>query len=155
MLVSEFMTRGVISLNENSTVEEAANLMIEKGFGGIPVVDSTFKLVGILTESDFLGKDKDLPNAAASLKRVLGQIYYSGDVEDIFIQSKNKSIREVMTGSPVTLHPGDSLSDAVNLITRSARKRIPVVENDKLVGIVTRHDIVRAYTMLKSERPHV
>lgn len=154
MNVSEFMTKEVISLAEDRTVEEAARLMMEKNISALPIVDSTNKLVGILTESDFIGRDADIPHALASLKRVLGQVFYSGNIESLFNESKNKPLKAVMTELPKTIGPDNTLSDAVNMMTRHDLKRIPVVQNKILVGIITRHDIVKAFTLMDKDSSH-
>lgn len=151
MFVSEFMTKEVISLTEERTVEEAAKLMMEKNISALPITDANQKITGILTESDFIGRDADIPHALASLKRVLGQVFYAGDIESLFKQSKNKSLKSVMTEMPKTIGPENTLSDAVNMMTRHELKRIPVVEKGKLVGIITRHDIVRAFTLIDKD----
>lgn len=151
MNVSEFMTKEVISLTEDRTVEEAARLMMDKNIGALPIVDSQKKLVGIITESDFIGRDADIPHALASLKRVLGQVFYSGNIETLFNESRSKTLRAVMTELPKTISPENTLSDAVNMMTRHELKRIPVVQKGILVGIITRHDIVKAFTLLDKD----
>ena len=72
MKANDFMTKSVISCKQTQTVEEAASLMSDKGFSVMPVVDDAGKLVGILTESDFVGKDANVPRAMVSMKRLLG-----------------------------------------------------------------------------------
>lgn len=149
MKVSEFMTKNVISLSTDKTVQDAAEIMIAKNISVIPVVDSNSKLVGIITESDFIAKDAEIPHALASIKRLLGQIFYHSDVENIFENAKTMTLDKVMSHNPRTVGPDDGLSDVVDMMSRFHLKRVPVVQGGELVGIITRHDIMRAFTMLK------
>lgn len=149
MKASQFMTKEVTSLTPDKTVEDAAAMMLEKNISVIPVVDSTLNLVGIITESDFIGKKAEIPHALASLKRLLGHIFYHEGVEDIFIQAKTMLLEKVMSRNPKTINPNDSLNDVVDKMSKYNLKRVPVVQDGKLVGIITRHDILRAFIMLK------
>lgn len=143
------MTKEVTSLTPDKTVQDAAAMMLEKNISVIPVVDSTLNLVGIITESDFIGKKVEIPHALASFKRLLGHIFYHEGVEDIFIQAKTTVLEKVMSRNPKTINPDDSLNDVVDKMSKYNLKRVPVVQDGKLVGIITRHDILRAFIMLQ------
>jgi CBS domain-containing protein len=145
---SEFMTKEVISLTPDKTVEDAAKLMLKKNISIVPIVDSTSHLVGVVTESDFIGKNADIPHALASIKRLLGQIFYHDGVEQIFQNAKKMALEKVMSNNPKFASPDDSLDKIVDQMGRFNLKRIPVVKDGKLVGVITRHDIIRAFTML-------
>ncbi len=148
MKASEFMTKEVISLTPDKTVEDAAKLMLKKNISIVPIVDSTSHLVGVVTESDFIGKNADIPHALASIKRLLGQIFYHDGVEQIFQNAKKMALEKVMSNNPKFASPDDSLDKIVDQMGRFNLKRIPVVKDGKLVGVITRHDIIRAFTML-------
>ena len=145
MKVNEFMTKNVISCHQDQTVEEAAKIMAEKGFSVMPVVDNEKNLVGILTESDFVGKNANIPHALASIKELFGQIFYFNDVEPIYKKAKKRKLSEVMTKKPMTLNPDSSLSTVVDLMNSKGLKRIPIVNENKIVGIVTRKDLLKAF----------
>lgn len=149
MKAYEFMTKEVITLTPDKTVQDAATIMLEKNISVIPVVDSTSNLVGIITESDFIGKKAEIPHALASFKRLLGHIFYHEGVEDIFKEAKTMVLEKVMSRYPKTIHPNDNLNDVVDKMSKYNLKRVPVVEDGKLVGIITRHDILRAFIMLQ------
>lgn len=152
MKVSEFMTKEVISIPSGHTVEDAAKLMLDKNISTLPIVDSQAHLVGILTESDFIGQDANIPHALASIKKVLGQIFYNDDVEDLYRRVKDCPLEKVMTRNPHTVTPDHSLSDVVSLMNSYELKRIPVIENQKLIGMITLHDVIRAFTMISSSK---
>lgn len=148
MKASEFMTKDVFSLTTDKTVQDAATLMLEHNISVIPVVDSAKNLVGIITESDFIGKDAHIPHALASIKRLLGQIFYHEGVEEIFMRAKNMVLENVMSRYPKTVSPDQSLNDVVDMMGKYNLKRVPVAQQGKLVGIITRHDILRAFMKL-------
>jgi CBS domain-containing protein len=143
------MTKNVIFLNPTQTVEEAAQLMLKKDISALPIVDSNSHLIGIITESDFVGKEANIPHALASIKRLLGQVFYFDEVESLFLKAKTMPVENIMTKFPKTVTPDFSLTDVVNIMIRHNLKRIPVVEDEKLVGIITRKDIMRAFTLVK------
>ena len=149
MIAQDFMTKNVISCKKTQTVEEAAALMIENGFSVMPVVNDDGSLVGILTESDFINKDVNIPHAMASMKRLLGVTHYEGDIEEIYASAKKKKFEEVMTKHPITITPETTLHAIVNLMESKKLKRLPVVQNKKLVGIVTRKDLLHAFQLIK------
>lgn len=149
MKVSEFMTKDVISLTADHTVEEAAKLMLEKNISVIPITDSAANLIGIITESDFIGRDAHIPHALAAIKRLLGQIFYDRGVENIFQKAKTMPLEKVMTTNPKTVDSDYTLDDVINMMITYKLKRIPVVQNGKLVGIITRHDILKAFTLIE------
>lgn len=148
MKVKEFMTKNVITCKESQLVEEGAFIMSQEGFSVMPVVDENNKLTGIITESDFVGKDVKIPHSMASLKRVLGENHYEGNIEEIYTRAKKRKLSEVMTKFPVTASPEDTLSSLVSKMTHKNLKRIPVVEDDKIVGIVTRKDLIKAFNLM-------
>lgn len=141
----DFMTKNVFSCSQNQTVKEAATLMSEKGFSVVPIVDDKEKLVGIVTESDFIGKDIDIPHAVVSIKRVLGENHYHGDIEAIYTRAAKRKLSEVMTKNPIVVEPQSSLSFVFGKMANKDLKRLPVVENEKIVGIITRKDIIKAF----------
>lgn len=148
MIVSQFMTTNIFSLAADKTIQDAAELMIGKDISAVPIVDSTSNLVGIITESDFIGKNANIPHALASIKRLLGQLFYHEGVEEIFKKAKTMRLEEVMTRNPKTITPYQSLNDVVDMMSKYNLKRVPVAEGTKLVGMVTRHDILKAFMMI-------
>jgi CBS domain-containing protein len=146
---SEFMTKNVITCNENQTVEEAATIMAEKGFSVMPVVNDAGELVGIITESDFVSKTKSVPHAMASLKVLFGKSYNSQDVEEIYKEAKSKKLSEVMTKNPKTVDSDETLDEVVSFMGEKDIKRVPVVDGGKVVGIITRKNLISAFTKVK------
>ncbi len=153
MLVKEVMTTNVISCKYNQTVSDAAHKMLENRVGGLPIVDEEDHLVGIITESDFVGKKVDVPHALVSLTKLLGETFHYTDIEEIFRKSKHKLLDNVMTKPPYSTTPNASITDVENIMIKKHIHRLPVVDNGKLVGIITRRDILRSFT--KSEEDYI
>ncbi|MGE4518112.1 MAG: CBS domain-containing protein [Desulfobacteraceae bacterium] len=149
MKISEFMTTDVISCSADKKLKEAAQIMIEKGLSVLPVVDSDNKLIGIITESDFVGKEVEVPHAMATVKMLFGQAHYHGNIEEVYKKAKDQPLEKVMTRHPVTISPDESLTGLVELMSSRDLKRVPVVKDKKLVGIVTRKDLIKAFSMVE------
>lgn len=148
MKVNEFMSKEVITCQADNTVSDAASLMADKGFSVLPIVDAENKLIGILTESDFVGKEVDIPHALVSIKQLFGQNYHLGEVEDVYARAKDTKIGDVMSKRVTTVKPDSSLTEVVELMVAKHLKRLPVVENGVLVGIITRKDLLKAFNTL-------
>lgn len=150
MLTKEFMTAEVISCTPDDTVETAARIMVSKGFSVVPVTDENDELLGIVTESDFVGKEIEIPHALASIKQMFGQNFFFKDIEQVYLDAKNKTLATIMSPSPKSIHPDSSLSEVVQLMLTKNYKKLPVVDGRKLVGIVTRKDLIKAFNILNS-----
>ncbi len=148
MIVSEFMSPLPITCYEDQTVEEAAKVMVQEGFSAIPVVNRQKKLVGILTQSDFVGKEVTVPHALASIKQLFGQLYYFRDIEPIYNSAKKRKLSEVMSKNPTAVGPNSSLTDVVNIMNTRGFKRLPVVDGESVVGIVTRKNLLKAFLVV-------
>ena len=146
MKVSDVMKTKLITLNPNQTIQEAAKKMIDYRISILPVVDGNNCLKGLLTESDFLGQEIEVPHALASIKQLFGQSFYFKKVEEIYEKSKKKKVQEVMTKNLKTIAPDQSLNQLANMMMKTQLKRIPVVENGVIVGIITRKDLIRVFS---------
>lgn len=150
MLTKDFMTTNVVTCSPEQTVGDAAKIMVENGFSVIPVVDENEDVVGIVTESDFVGKEIEIPHALASIKQLFGQNFFFKDIEKVYENSKNLKLSKVMSGMPVSVNPDTPLSEVVQLMLTKNKKKLPVTEGRKLVGIVTRKDLIKAFQMLNN-----
>jgi CBS domain-containing protein len=142
MKVKDVMTSRVITIGPDATVRDAAKLMLDKGISGLPVVDAGGDLVGVVTEGDFLRRAE----IGTGKKRSLWQdiLLGPGRLAEEYVQSHGRHIKDVMTPKPYTTVQDASLEDVVALMEKRAIKRVPVVENGKIVGIVSRSNLIRA-----------
>ena len=140
MNIRKLMTTELITVGPNSSLKEAARRMIESGVSGLVVTDDGGDLVGVITEADFVKAESDRrATKRARLLRWFGR----DDIEEI--SSTERLVADVMTSDVVTLGPDADHAEVARLMRRAGVKRIPIVEEGRLVGIVSRSDILRAF----------
>jgi CBS domain-containing protein len=144
MIVRDFMTRQVVSIAPDASVVEAARLMLEHQVSGLPVVDAAHHVAGVVSEHDLLRRresDKD-KKQSHWLQLMIDRARFA----DESARFHDRKVEEVMTPNPVTVAPSSSLGEACRLIEERGIKRLPVVQNGELVGIIARADLVRAFS---------
>jgi CBS domain-containing protein len=156
--VEDFMTRGVLTIAPDATILAAAKLMLEHHVGALPVVDASARIVGIISESDLLrddGKSDDGKGADGSpwLQMMAEPDGLPGEPSKLCA----RQISAVMTRALVSIAPNASIAQACRLMQQRRVKRLPVVENERLVGLITRTDLLRAFaqSIEKSAPPPV
>ena len=143
MNVSDIMTRSVISVREDATIFEAIRLMLQHKISGLVVLDEKDQLTGIVTEGDFLRRKE-----AGTQKRRSRWIQFlvgPGTLADEYVQSTGRKVSEVMTRSVYSVTEDAPLSEAVQLMEHYRVKRLPVVHDGKVIGIVSRANFLRAF----------
>lgn len=139
MKVSRAMTRKVISVEPDASIADAARLMVEHRISGLPVVDRDGNLKGVVTERDFLRRD-DKPQRPRWLEFAIGALPFNSE----FASFQQRKIADVMSTNPVTVEADAPLEAAVRLIDQHDIKRLPVMQDGRMVGIIARADLVRA-----------
>lgn len=142
MKVSDIMTPHVLSVPPEESVVTAAQLMLEKRISGLPVIDAGGKLVGIVTEGDFLRRAET--GTRRQRPRWIEFFMGPGRLADEYVRLSGRKVGDVMTGEVQTVAPDASLEQIVRLMERHRIKRVPVVHDGKVVGIVTRANLLRA-----------
>jgi CBS domain-containing protein len=142
MKAEDVMTRDVISIDPDSTVLQAARLMLQHRISGLPVIDADGKLVGVLSEGDFLRRRET--NTEKRRSRWLEFLMGPGRIAAEYTHSHGCKVSEAMTKNPQTVSETASLEDIVELMERHRIKRVPVLCGDEVVGIVTRSNLMRA-----------
>jgi CBS domain-containing protein len=132
MLVKDVMTREVAVVGPATPVEEALHLLVARRVTTLPVTDDDGRVVGILSEADLLGHllSRD-PRAH--------QIPVRAETED-----PPRLVRDLMSGAPRVTRPDEDVSDLAAVMARHRWKSVPVVEDGRLVGVVSRSDVLRA-----------
>jgi CBS domain-containing protein len=149
MNVRDVMSRGVITVRSETPLKEVARLMVERGISGVPVVDDDGVVVGVVSEADFVIKER---GAEAIHHRLLaGLIGDSQKAESQFAKVVAERAGSAMTSPAITIEGGAELRDAAALMVDRRVNRLPVVEAGRLVGIVSRADLVRAYLRSDAE----
>jgi CBS domain-containing protein len=146
MLVKQVMHTPVITVLPSATVAEAARIMLDHGISGLPVVDSSGRLRGIVTEGDFLRRTE----LGTELQRPRWLEYFldTGKLAEEYAHAHGRKVEEVMRPEPITCRPDESLETIVDLMERRHIKRLPVLENGRVVGIISRSDLLRALLSL-------
>jgi len=142
MKVKDVMTRRVVALPPNSTVLEAAGLMLKRRISGLPVIEVNGELIGIVTEGDLLRRSETATEKHRP--RWLQFLLGPGRAAEEFTRAHGRRVEEVMTQSPYTITEEADLEDAVTLMEGHNVKRLPVMRNNKLVGILSRANVLGA-----------
>ena len=140
--VQAIMTPKPQIIGPDAKIWEAANTMLDRRVSGLPVVDKTGTLVGIISESDFLRRGEIHTEARRGVWRTL--FSSPGRLAEDYAKAFGKQVDEVMSTSVVTVAPDVGMDVAAKLMAEKNIKRLPVVENGRIVGIVTRSDIMAA-----------
>lgn len=141
---SDIMTTDVVTVTTGTSVEEAAQIMSEHEISGLPVVDEEGKLAGILSERDLIIKDKKLH--FPDYINVLGGIFYLDSYKKFkeeFRKYIALNVEEMMTEDVITIEPGDTVEEIATLMVEEDINRVPVVKEGKVVGIVTRGNLLK------------
>ena len=149
MRAHQIMTRTVISVTPETKIVDAANTMLQKHISGLPVVDATGKLVGIVSEGDFIRRSEigTQRKRGRFLKFILGPGKEAAD----FVHEHGRKIGEIMTPQPLTITEDTPLDEIADLMEKNGVKRLPVMRADKIVGIVTRSNLLQAVASLARE----
>jgi len=151
MKAKDVMTRKVISVAPEATVLQAARLMLQHHISGLPVLDDKGELVGIVSEGDFLRRRETKTERRRS--RWLEFLLGPGRVAADYVHSHGGKVSEVMTADVKTIGEETPLEDIVQTMEKNRIKRMPVTRGDKLVGIVTRSDLMHAMVSLARVAP--
>jgi CBS domain-containing protein len=120
--------------------------MLERGISGLPVVDDDDEVVGVLSETDILFKEHTRPDRHGLVDWVM---HYGEDPPAAKLDAR--VVGDAMSSPAVTVPRGRSVADAATMMLDLGLNRLPVVDGDQLVGIVTRSDLVRAFTRTDEE----
>ena len=151
MRAHQIMTRPVITVAPETLIVEAANIMLQRYISGLPVVSSAGHLVGIISEGDFIRRSEigTQRRRGRFMKFILG----SGKEATDFVHEHGRKIAEIMTPDPLTIDEDTDLEKIVELMEKNGVKRLPVMRGDKLVGIVSRSNLLQAVASLAREIP--
>ena len=144
LTAKDIMTSGALTLEPDNDVATAAKLMLEKHLNGLPVVDRSGKLIGVLCQSDLVAQQKTI--SMPSLFTILdGFISFSSNEE--LEREVNKiaatKVEHAMTPDPITIEPDTSIEKIADLMVERKFYTLPVVENGKLVGVVGKEDVLK------------
>jgi CBS domain-containing protein len=144
MNVGSIMQRTVVTVRRETPLRDVARLLVEHSISGVPVVDDVEAVLGIVSEADFVIREGGTAPARARLfDRLFGGDGAPAPEELAKIHATTAG--EAMTAPAITVAPDTALSEAARIMVRQAINRLPVVKAGRLVGIVSRADLVRAF----------
>lgn len=142
----DIMTTDVKVARETDTIQDIANVLITEKIGGVPVVDEDNKVLGIISETDIIKKEKYV-NPPEYITFLQGLIYLNDfkrmehDIKDI---SATK-VKDLMSKDVIKVYENDTFDDIANIMIKQSVNRVPVVDsNDKIKGIICRYDIIKS-----------
>ena len=147
MRAMDVMTTNVITVRPGTPVQEVAKILSEQGISGVPVVDAGNRLVGIVSEGDLLHRVETGTERRVQRRRRSWWLDTIGSDEELardYVKSHGRTARDVMTSEVISVSDTTELADIANLLETKRIKRVPVVKDGQLVGIVSRANLVRA-----------
>ena len=149
MRAAEIMTTKVMTVGENASVAEVAKLLAEHGISAVPVVDTDNRVIGMVSEGDLLHRTETGTEQRRSwwLEMMASTNQLAGD----YVKSHSANVKDVMTRDVISVTDTTTLADIAILLEANRINRVPVVRDGKLVGIVSRANLVRALAMSTRE----
>lgn len=166
MWAADVMTRDVVTLSPDMTLESAAERLVQRGISGAPVVDEHGRLIGILSESDILRHLKRIAEDTLGKRYLTSRVHsldllaFLGErehaaVEQVYRQLRGSKVSEVMTKHAVAMKPTDSLEAVAAAMIEHDVNRLPVVDEGRVVGIITRADLARVLATGRTDVPRL
>ena len=142
MKAKDVMTSPVISVEPDESIWQAVRTMLQRHISGLPVIDKQGRLVGIVSEGDFLRRAET--GTQRRRARWLEFLIGPGRLADEYTRSHGRKISDIMTPDPLTVTEETSLDEVVRTMEKRRIKRLPVVRGNEVVGILTRANLVHA-----------
>jgi CBS domain-containing protein len=154
MRAMDVMTTNVITVGPDTPVQEVAKILSERSISGVPVVDAQNRLTGIVSEGDLLHRVETGTERRIQRRRRSWWLDTVGSDEELareYVKSHGRTAKDVMTRDVITVGETTELAEIANLLETKRIKRVPVVRDGKLVGIVSRANLVRALAAVGSQ----
>ncbi len=142
MQAADVMTPNVITVSPDSEVLEIATLLLEHGISAVPVVDAENRVLGIVSEGDLMRR---VDNEDEHHKSWWLRIFSANSASD-YVKSHGRRARDIMTDNPICIDEHEPLYRIAKILEKHRIKRVPVVRDGKLVGIVSRANLLRGFS---------
>ena len=149
MKARDVMVSPVITVKPSSSVKEVATTLLERRISAVPVVDDQGKLVGIISEGDLMHRSE----AGTERQRSWWLLGWTGDetLAAEYVKAHARKVADVMTRNVITATPKTPLHEIAALLERNSIKRVPIVKDGQLVGIVSRANLIQAVASTRKE----
>lgn len=144
MNAKDIMNTEVITIKKDTSIEDIAKVLTDNHISGVPVVDDEERLIGIVTEGDLLHKET-APRLPGILSILGAFIYFKGvdRFKSDFEKLAATKASEIMTKSVITVTEDTDIYEIAAIFVDKGVNRVPVVKNDKIIGIISRADIIK------------
>ena len=148
MKAADVMVTNVITVGADAHVQDVARILLNARISGVPVVSSNGELIGIVSEGDLMRRAE----AGTGRRRPWWLVLLTGKevLAAEFIKEHSRKVSDVMSREVITAAPGTPLSEIANLLEKNAIKRVPIIDKSKLVGIVSRANLLQALASLST-----
>jgi CBS domain-containing protein len=138
------MTQDVVTVNKNQPISDLSKIFIENHFNGVPVLDNTGKVVGVVTQGDLIEQNKNLhiPTVIALFDAVLF-LESEKKFEDDLKKLTGSKIEDIYHKNLITVSPDTDLNEIITLMAEKNIHTLPVLDGDKLIGIIGKRNIIR------------
>ena len=149
MKARDVMATPVITVKPSSLVQDVARLLLSRRISAVPVIDDDGRLVGIVSEGDLIRRAEAGTEREHSwwLRLLTGSDALAGD----YVRAHARSVADIMTRDVITVGPEEPLSEIATLLERKAIKRVPIVQDGQVVGIVSRANLVQAVASARKD----
>jgi CBS domain-containing protein len=151
MKAGDIMSARVVSISPDAGILEAVRLMLQNHISGLPVIDASGALVGVVTEGDFLRRAET--GTERKRPRWLEFLVGPNRLAEEYVESHARKVGEVMTREPITITEDTPLDEIVQVMERRRIKRVPVMRGAQVVGIVSRSNLMHAVATLGRTAP--
>jgi len=151
MQAKDIMTTSVVSIGPEASIQDAAQLMLDNHISGLPVVDADGKPVGLISEGDLMHRSE----IGTERRRPwwLRMVTSTASEARDFVKEHAQSVADVMSKNVITIDEAAPLGDIAEVLESEGIKRLPVVRDEKLVGIVSRSNLLRALASHPAQTP--
>ena len=149
MKASDVMVLSVITVGLDASIQEVADLLLRHRISAVPVVGANGEMLGIVSEGDLINR----PEAETTHRKSwwLDALASNEILAAEYVKSHSRKVADVMTREVITASPDTSVAEVAALLERNRIKRVPIVKNGKIVGIVSRANLLQALASLKDE----
>ena len=152
MRASDIMTTSIITCGPDMSVRQAAGTMVFAGISGMPVVDESGRLLGIVTEGDLLHR-AEIGTGSKHRAWWLEMVASTTELATQYVKEHGKKVRDVMNTDVATVTESCPVADIAELLERRRIKRVPVMRDGKVVGVVSRANLIRALVTMAPDAP--
>lgn len=143
MNARDLMTTPAITMREDETLAAAARVLLEKRVSGLPIVDAAGKLVGILTSTDLAPRDSTVPHSDVRAIQLFRKWLGPGGLVEAYREAERIPLKDAMNPNPIVALPDDNIEHVAELMLENRINHVPIVQEERVIGIVTRHDFLR------------